>query len=117
MLRIATGEVFEPKYQEGAEPGKPYRFHIHYLTPDEREQTNRWIIPTKVNKRDTRVTTDSRELFILGVSKIENYSIEVEGKVVQIEDAETFLKYPNPEVLYQEVCVRIRETTGIDRKN
>lgn len=117
MLRIATGEIFEPKYQEGAETGKPYRFHLHYLTPDERESAYRFVVPVKVNKRETRVKTDSRELFTLGVTKIENYAIEVEGKEVKVEDAETFLAYPNPEELYQEVAMRVREMTGIDVKN
>ena len=117
MLRIATGETFEPTYQTGAEAGKPYKFHLHYLTPDEREAASRWIVPVKVGKRSTTVIIDSRDAFMFGVKSVENYSIEVDGKEIKIESAEDFLKYPNPEELYIEVCMRIKEMTGINSKN
>ncbi len=122
MLRISTKEIFQPAYQVGAEQGRPYRFHLHFLTPDEREWATNIVVPMSGDKRRTLVKTDSREAFKLSVTKIENYAVEVQQedgswKVVPIESAADFLSYPQPEELYQEVVLRIRDNSGIDAKN
>ena len=117
MLHIATGEKFIPKYQEGAEDGRPYTFHLHYLTPDEREQVNVIYVPYKGTKRGVSVKTDLKECFILGVESIDNLSIEVDGKTIEIKTAQDFIAYPLPEELYQEVALQVKNTSGINLKN
>lgn len=117
MIRIATGEKFIPKYQTGADDGKPYTFNLHYLTPDEREQANIIYVPVGATKRGVSIKTDLRQAFLSGVKSIENITVEVDGAEVPILTAEDFLKYPMPEELYQEVALRVKETTGIQEKN
>ena len=53
----------------------------------------------------------------MGVQSIDNLSIELDGVVKEIKTPEEFLKYPLPELLYQEVALRIKETSGIQEKN
>lgn len=117
MFKVSTGEVFIPEYQIGADDGKPYTFHLHYLTPDEREQASQIYVPFKGTRRSVSVKTDLRSCFTLGVKLIENVSIEVDGKIIEIKTAEDFLKYPMPDELYQEVALRINKTSGIEVKN
>ena len=117
MIRIATGEKFIPQFQDGAEDGKPYTFNLHYLTPDEREQVNIIYVPVKASKRGVSIKSDLKEAFLMGVQSIDNLSIELDGVVKEIKTPEEFLKYPLPELLYQEVALRIKETSGIQEKN
>ena len=117
MFKIATGETFIPEYQNGAEASKPYTFKLHYLTPDEREQANNIYVPYKGTKRSATIKTDLRACFSLGVESIENVSIEVDGKIIEIKTAEDFLRFPMPEELYQEVALRVYKTSGIEVKN
>ena len=117
MIRIATGEKFIPKWNGNDNAEKPIVFNVKYLTPDEREQVNIIYVPYKSGKRGVSLKTDLREAFLCGVKSIENLTVEIDGKEVEIKTAEEFLKYPMPEELYQEVAVRIKETSGIDIKN
>jgi hypothetical protein len=116
MLRIATGEVFEPKFQLGSEHGKPYRFHLHYLLPDERDRA----IQIYSQYREGVNEGSLASIFKMGVLEIENFPIEVEGKTIECTTADEFLKYPTPHALYQEVVLEIISKTGFteeERKN
>jgi hypothetical protein len=117
LIRIATGEKFIPKWNGNDKSDKPIMFALKYLTADEREQVNIIYVPFKSGKRGVSLKTDLREAFICGVKSIENLTAEIDGKEVEIKTPEDFLKYPMPEELYQEVAVRIKETSGVDIKN
>jgi hypothetical protein len=116
MLRIATGEIFEPKFQEGAAEGKPYRVHLHFLTPEERDfATGIWIEYQEGNSK-----VSFAPIFKMGVKRFENLSAEVDGKETIIEKPDDFLKVPFPQELYSEITARIMKTKGLtveDRKN
>lgn len=116
-LHIARGEKFIPKWNGNDATENPITFHLHYLTPDEREQCAVIYVPVGDTKKGVKVKTDFRELFVLGVEKIENLSIDVDGTEVKIETAKDFLKYPMPEELYQEVAVRVKTSLGVELKN
>jgi hypothetical protein len=117
MIKIATGEKFIPQWNGNDKSDKPITFNLHYLTADEREQVSIIYVPFKVGKRGASIKTDMREAFLCGVKSIDNFTVEVDGKEVEIKTAEEFLKYPMPEDLYQEVAVRIKEASGIELKN
>lgn len=116
MLKIATGEVFEFSYQEGAEPGKPYRVHLKFLTPSERDDALDILQKCKSGESTVSLVPILR----MGVEKFENLSPEIDGKIVQIETVDDFLKYPLPHELYNESISRIMVKKGLEvdeRKN
>jgi hypothetical protein len=116
MLRIATGEVFESKFQDGAAEGKPYKVHLHFLTPEERDlATGLWIEYQGGNSK-----VSFAPVFKMGVKRFENLLVEIDGKEISIETPDDFLKYPFPQELYSEIAARIMLTKGLtveDRKN
>jgi hypothetical protein len=114
VLHIARGEKFIPKWNGNETSDKPITFHLKYLTPDEREQVLGYFVSSKASKKGVTVKTDMREAFMLGVEKIDNLSIVIDGVEKAIATAEDFLKHALPYELYIEVATRVKDTSGID---
>jgi hypothetical protein len=114
ILHIARGETYIPKWNGNDADDKPITFHLHYLTPDEREQVQGYFVSSKATKKGVTVKTDMKEAFMLGVEKIDNLSIVIDGEEKVIDTAAKFMQYAMPEGLYIEVSNRVKETTGVN---
>jgi hypothetical protein len=122
VCKIARSEVFIPTAGGNDKEDKPVKFYINYLTVADRSELDNFIVPLKVSAKNMRVKFDMREAFVRSVTRIENLTVEEDGEMKLVASSTDFADLPfnqNPVLrdMYDEVCMRIKETSEIQKKS
>lgn len=122
VFKIARSELFIPKSGENDKNELPVKFQLTYLTVADRSELDTFIVPVGNTDKSVKVKFDMKEAFLRSVKKIENLTVDDNGDMKEIINASDFVNLPfnQNQVLrewYDEVCLRIRETSEIQKKS
>jgi hypothetical protein len=104
-IKVKRTDIFIPKYDGNREDSEPVKVHYRFLTAAERTDFIS-ILPIKIvnGEPEIEMKQDNAGMVRKMVSRIENLSMEIDGKDTIIDDAEKLYKTPGvPATLIQEI--------------
>lgn len=107
-IRISREIEFIPEWNNNQEETDPIKAVLMDLSTAEREECIRMVI---VAGGDVELKPDYQKLFKRGVTRIDNLSVEIDGKEQKITTPEDLLKAPGFYNLFMEIATKIISMT------